>query len=158
MTPEFVKCVCCFRTNVTVFWKISSGRTKKLESTTKRKTHLPKPSTNKSLTVLYTKTILFGHCDVKCSSFQSSLSLFSVKKMQWWLWQWIMKNSIYCNYWDTVWVSFCGVAVCICFLRRLCVYQVIVLYASKRHLISCWPYSTRLFSFFRMRINVLIQY
>lgn len=39
-----------------------------------------KPSTNKSLTILYTKPILFAHCDVKYSSIQSSLSLFSIKR------------------------------------------------------------------------------
>lgn len=39
---------------------------------------------------------------------------------------------IYCDYWDTVWVSFCSVRVGICLLRRLCVYQVIVLYTSKK--------------------------
>lgn len=39
---------------------------------------------------------------------------------------------ICCNYWDIVWISFYGVGVGICLLRRLCIYQIIVLYISKQ--------------------------
>lgn len=83
----------------------------------------PKPLTNKSLTI--------PHCDVFFISI-IFMSLHS-KKVQWWWWQWIMKHSVSVAIIGTLFgFLFVHVGVGICLLRRICVYQIIVLYISKQ--------------------------